>query len=174
MLLACHCRPRASLVLHHSSSNSNLVFTRARRKCFSTGVDNEEVFYIDVGDRANLFEANEVSLELVVFVARNFPQACQSLLGCLLFLAMLGILRGVYVSRHPHGFPILLQLRTWRKQLVYLVVSTLCHIVLLTCAFFFFFSHCVRFCSIRLMFLNVSGFTLDSFSKYSQRKDAPL
>ncbi|XP_070388581.1 uncharacterized protein [Dermacentor albipictus] len=68
---------------------------------------------------------HDADLSAVVEILSVTDSACQSLLGCLLFLAILGILRGVYVSRHPHGFPILLQLRTWRKQLVYLVLCWL-------------------------------------------------
>ncbi|XP_037561995.1 uncharacterized protein LOC119441448 [Dermacentor silvarum] len=83
-------------------------FIRASYRCyFSSHLHDEE-------DLAALVEALSVT-----------DSACQSLLGCLLFLVILGILRGVYVSRHPHVFPILLQLRTCRKQLVYLALCWL-------------------------------------------------
>ncbi|KAK8771899.1 hypothetical protein V5799_024859 [Amblyomma americanum] len=55
--------------------------------------------------------------------------ACQRLLGGLLFLATLGIVRGLYASRNQLVFAILHKFRTCRRQLLYLTLLWLVYIV---------------------------------------------
>ncbi|XP_049269159.1 uncharacterized protein LOC119385456 [Rhipicephalus sanguineus] len=83
-------------------------FFRASHRCYvSSHLDSDE----DLSAATKVLSATD--------------SVCRILLAYLLFLAILGVLRGVYVSRHKHAFPVLLQLRTYRKQLAYLVLCWL-------------------------------------------------
>ncbi|KAL1418442.1 hypothetical protein MTO96_005688 [Rhipicephalus appendiculatus] len=68
---------------------------------------------------------SDEDLSAAIEALSSADSVCRILLACVLFLAILGVLRGVYVSRHKHVFPALLQLRTYWKQLAYLALCWL-------------------------------------------------